>query len=293
MTRLVGVDVSTAAVNHTRFRDIGRKPVGRAGKFLADTVPSAVTDGRAWVIATRTFSTCALAGFVTGAIARSARRRARSTTDHEAVESTGTDPGWTREIEKQFLHGTVLQTLEAVCAPDSHTRIDLLRQQAASDARKLRAYLQGYGPASAGGFATMIEELVAEANRKGLSVDVIQEGRPDKAYALAPHVLAGLQLAATEALANAAKHAGVMSATVRHVATDEGLALSIADAGSGFDPRDPAHRDGFGLPHAIAGISRVGGSARIDATPGGGTLVYLTVPFAQGRHHVPKGDLPW
>lgn len=289
----MGVDVSAAAVNRTRVRDVNRTHAGLPGKAFSRGAPSAVPQARTRLAAARSLSTCALAGFVTGAIVRSARRWVSTTTGGEAVGDRGTDPGWTREIERQFLHGTVLQTLEAVCAPDSHTRIELLRAQAASDARKLRAYLRGYCPASASGFGAMLEELITEANYKGLSVDVIQEGRPEGAYALAPQVLAALQSAATEVLTNVAKHAGVTSVTLRHVSTDEGLTLSIADAGSGFDPTDPANRGGFGLSHTIGGISRVGGSARIDATPGGGTLVYLTVPFAEAARRDRQGDKPW
>ena len=225
---------------------------------------------------------CAVSGLLAAIIVRLATRRARRDAERQAARWAEEVAERTREEGRQFLHGTVLQTLEALCAPDSHTRIDLLRRQASQDARKLRAFLNdGRCPGMASGFDRMIEELVADANERDLTVEVIEEGAVG-VHVLARPVLAALQLAAGEALTNAAKHAGVPSATIRYTATPQGLSLSVADAGSGFDPGSPAHQHGFGLPHSIAAVSRVDGSVTIDATPGGGTLVHFWVPSATG-----------
>ncbi|MFW6058682.1 MAG: PAS domain S-box protein [Phycisphaeraceae bacterium] len=86
-----------------------------------------------------------------------------------------------------------------------------------------------------------------------------------------------------ELLMNAVKHAQVAQATVRLDCTAEGLRIEVADDGIGFDlaatRRRRASEAGFGLLSIYEQIERVGGAVNIDAAPGRGTRVCITVPL--------------
>lgn len=90
--------------------------------------------------------------------------------------------------------------------------------------------------------------------------------------------------AARELLFNVCKHAGVGSAVVRLAVVDGKLELSVADAGAGFDPSDTADRTSgrLGLFGIRERLQALGGSLDIDAAPGRGTRVTLTVPAGAG-----------
>ncbi len=57
------------------------------------------------------------------------------------------------------------------------------------------------------------------------------------------------------------------------------MTVSIRDHGRGFD--FAGRRPGFGIDNSIiARLAEIGGTARIDSTPGQGTRVLLTAPVA-------------
>ena len=87
-----------------------------------------------------------------------------------------------------------------------------------------------------------------------------------------------LVLAAREAMANAAKFAGVEEIDVYAEVTDDELAVFVRDRGAGFDPAAiPEGR--HGVRESIKGrIERAGGTAVVTSTPGAGTEVELRVP---------------
>ena len=82
-----------------------------------------------------------------------------------------------------------------------------------------------------------------------------------------------LVLAAREAMANAARHAGVEEISV----FVEPAAVYVRDRGRGFDLQGVA-ADRQGIAESIRGrMERVGGTARIVTTPGEGTEVELAL----------------
>ena len=93
---------------------------------------------------------------------------------------------------------------------------------------------------------------------------------------LPPEVDLAVVGAAEEALTNVARHSGLREVTVTG-SIDDSVALDIIDGGVGFDPRAP--RPGrIGIDRGIsARLGRVGGSASVLSTPGGGTTVRLRV----------------
>jgi signal transduction histidine kinase len=89
-------------------------------------------------------------------------------------------------------------------------------------------------------------------------------------------------LAAREAMANAAKFAGVDEIDVYAEVTDEAVAVFVRDRGSGFD-RAAVPADRRGLVESIEGrLQRAGGRATIVSAPGEGTEVELRLPRGAG-----------
>jgi signal transduction histidine kinase len=169
------------------------------------------------------------------------------------------------------LHDSVLQTLTLIQkrAGDPGEMLRLARHAE----RELRAWL--YGPAAAGGEDDLVAALrVATAeveDRFGITVELVTVGTcplDDSARAVVA--------AASEALTNAAKHAGVTQVSVFAEVADGELFVTVRDRGRGFDQTVPPGPDRGGLAHSIVGrMQRQGGTATIRTTPGAGTAVEL------------------
>jgi len=168
------------------------------------------------------------------------------------------------------VHDSVLQTLALIQRhADEPRRIaSLARRQE----RELRGWL--YGDRPLGDDGSLIAALSSAAadieEMHGIRIELASAGdRPaDKA----------LVLAAREAMANAAKFAGVEEIDVYVEVTDEGAAVFVRDRGAGFD-RAAVPGDRRGLSESIEGrMERAGGSATIASVPGGGTEVELRLP---------------
>ena len=126
----------------------------------------------------------------------------------------------------------------------------------------------------------ILRERTASLARGGNSaVEVLTDGQP----ASIPDFMAGnLLLAAQEAVTNALKHSGSNRICVTVHYRQREISLTIADHGCGFDPASaPGQNDGhFGLQGMHERLKRLGGSVKLDTTPGGGTTVTLSVPLS-------------
>jgi signal transduction histidine kinase len=158
------------------------------------------------------------------------------------------------------VHDSVLQTLTLIQKDPADARRLARRQE-----RELRSWL--YPTAASGMLVDEVERTAAEVEElHGVRVDVVHTGDApldERTRALA--------LAAREAMANAARHAGVDEISV----FVEPTAVYVRDRGSGFDP-DAVAGDRRGLSESIRGrMQRVGGTAKITTAPGEGTEVEL------------------
>jgi signal transduction histidine kinase len=82
-----------------------------------------------------------------------------------------------------------------------------------------------------------------------------------------------------EALQNAIKYSQARRVSV-HLASDaEGLSLTIADDGVGFDV-DAAWGKGLGLISMVERLEAIGGALAVHSRPGGGTRVEVKVPLS-------------
>lgn len=99
--------------------------------------------------------------------------------------------------------------------------------------------------------------------------------------------------AVRELLFNTVKHADTNEAQVTLAFPDDALKIRVEDNGQGFDPdnTDFAMTDdsGFGLFHLSERIDVLGGQTDINAAPGEGTEVILTVPL-DSEAELPEGE---
>jgi signal transduction histidine kinase len=114
----------------------------------------------------------------------------------------------------------------------------------------------------------------AEQFRGQSGVDVRLE-LPDETHSV--HLAAGAEVEllriVQEALANIRKHADAHSASLRLESSTDGLWLTIADDGSGFDPLQPMAADQFGLLTMRERAAAIGADLELDSGPGRGTRV--------------------
>lgn len=115
----------------------------------------------------------------------------------------------------------------------------------------------------------------------GVAVEIETDGLPP-----APRLPASTELQllriVQEALSNVRKHARTTNARVSLMETAEGLTLTVADDGEGFDPDYPI-RTGwprFGLQTMRERAKAIGGVFEIVSEPGRGTRAIVRVPLA-------------
>ena len=87
-----------------------------------------------------------------------------------------------------------------------------------------------------------------------------------------------VMMAVKEALNNALKHARATAVRVALDFDEQGLRVTVADNGIGFDP--VTVKRGNGLDHSVRRMEEVGGTCVVEARPGGGASVRLNVPWS-------------
>ena len=170
------------------------------------------------------------------------------------------------------LHDSVLQTLALIQrrSNDPDGIVQLARRQE----RELRAWL--YGRAGETGERSLADALYAAAEEvedlHGVPVEVVCVGD----HRLGEPLVA-MVAAAREAMVNAARHSGGQRIDVYLEVADGRAVIFVRDRGCGFDPVS-VPEDRKGVSESIVGrMTRVGGTATIQAVPGTGTEVELAL----------------
>jgi signal transduction histidine kinase len=123
----------------------------------------------------------------------------------------------------------------------------------------------------------------AVAGAEGLLVEVdIDQQTADLAGLPAAVEVAAYRIV-SEALTNVARHARAGRCVVRVQRRDDDLVVEIADDGRGVDPDSPM---GVGLLSMEERAAELGGSCRVLARSGGGTLVRAVLPTRAGTETV-------
>jgi signal transduction histidine kinase len=202
-----------------------------------------------------------------------------------------------RERFRRELHDGTLQTVYAAglllrsversagtehdaAAPLIQRSIDLL-DVAVADMRQALGQVQPEVPQQSLG-----EELAALIKTRHLEalVDVTLDVQLSHACVMAGSRVAAIATIAGEALSNVVRHARASRVEVRASSTDQVVILQVQDNGRGFDAGRVA---GSGLRNMRDRARLLGGDLRVVPVPGGGTLVELRVPCAEGSDAMP------
>lgn len=97
-----------------------------------------------------------------------------------------------------------------------------------------------------------------------------------------PEIEAAVYFCCLEALQNAGKYAGEgATAQVRIRQESDALIFEVSDTGLGFDPKSKA--PGAGLTNMTDRLGAVGGTLRLESSPGAGTKVTGAIPLPSER----------
>jgi signal transduction histidine kinase len=232
-----------------------------------------------WVFALAAFGHCLAAVGVVVAFQRTLAEAVR--VSGAAGFDTGEQTERTRS--RRIVHDTALQTLEAIAltassppGPDAERVLRRTGEMAASQARQLRSDLED-ADEQVPSVLVALGSMLAFGRRHGLNVHLAADAT-DLPVVDADSVTA-LVGAMREALLNVSKHADTAYVTIGATRADDGLEVTVRDLGKGFDPDNL--REGFGIRESIRGrLCMVGGSARVESTPGSGTAIHLWVAAA-------------
>lgn len=208
-----------------------------------------------------------------------------------------------RQRIAQELHDGLAQELSGVLLAIEGSQMALARDPAAAQRqlakaargareclRDVRRYMMTLRleEESQGDLVWQLGQLVEEARRQGLAVEMRVEGDRDK-LALKGDALRTLLRVAQEALANVRKHAQARKTSVVLVSDGEVLELQIEDDGVGFaveQVMELAPKEGrYGLLGMRERAEFAGGLLRVQSEPGRGTRVELRLPRVRPPEH--------
>jgi PAS domain S-box-containing protein len=185
---------------------------------------------------------------------------------------------------QQILIATRLRAQLLGRTDDPHVRQDAqeiiaLIEEALANARSLTAEL-GPPVLRTGGLLAGLEWVARWSEEKHhLTVHVTAPAAP--LPPLPEDLTVLLFRSVRELLFNTVKYAGVQEAEVTVVRNEQGLTLTVADAGAGFDPRvlrgEGGSGGGFGLARIRHRLELLGGCMSIDSAPGQGARITLAV----------------
>jgi signal transduction histidine kinase len=140
------------------------------------------------------------------------------------------------------------------------------------------------------GLVGALHQLRLELSQSGIAITFEHDSVPP---ALPADLMLCLFRIAQEALQNAIKYSHASEVSVRLQGGYDGLTLTVADKGAGFDVT-AAWGKGLGLVSMTERVEALGGSLEILSTPGVGTQVKATVPIPVARNlgERPPGPRP-
>jgi signal transduction histidine kinase len=170
-----------------------------------------------------------------------------------------------------------LSRLESKLAMDeqSHKMFASVRELAESSVAKLRDLSLALRPAmldELGLLPALRWQAREVARRTGLKVEVVAADDDDD---LPDAYRTCIYRVVQEALHNVVRHAHASQVRVTMNRGKDGVTVSIADSGVGFDPK---REKGLGLLGIAERVNQLGGDFQIESRPGGGTVASLFLP---------------
>jgi signal transduction histidine kinase len=200
---------------------------------------------------------------------RASRRRVMDAGDEERrrLERRLRDGAERRLVE---LAGTLQRTHQGTSGEETRVRIDRAAAQLERTLEDLNRLAQGLHPRvlSDRGLAAALASL-AERSEVPVEVAISSNGIPPPIEAVAFFVC-------SEALANVAKYASASRVNVSVTSGDGGVRVEVEDDGVGG--ADPSH--GSGLRGLADRVEALGGTLRIESTPGHGTRLTAELPLS-------------
>lgn len=124
----------------------------------------------------------------------------------------------------------------------------------------------------AGAVGGLLKELKANS-----LIEVQLNEEPGASSALSEEQTSALFHLARESLTNVRKHAGASRVSTRLAQCDGVFTMTVTDDGAGFDLEQPT--TGQGLENMRERVSALGGSLRVESSPGHGTTVAVELPL--------------
>jgi signal transduction histidine kinase len=168
-----------------------------------------------------------------------------------------------------------LRTLRDGDAGQARSRLERLEEEADQALRTVRELARGLYPPllRAQGLAGA---LSARARAAPLDVRVSTDG----AGRYPEDLEAAVYFCCSEALQNAARHAGASTVRIELAQEGDELVFAVKDDGRGFDVDSAGVREGAGLQSMRDRIDVVGGTLEIASRPNRGTTVRGRVPVS-------------
>jgi signal transduction histidine kinase len=163
--------------------------------------------------------------------------------------------------------------------PSEIDRIQELLDQAIDEGRHLLKMLQT-GQQESTNLVHALQRLHVELSVSGTIQCELHVPDQIDVDAAASHVLFRV---AQEGVSNIRRHSQAKSASITLQRQADWLELTIADDGQGFDPASVRDRH-FGLAAMKRRVEALGGTFRLDTTPGRGSRVQVRIP----AHRAPE-----
>ncbi|MFF0427821.1 histidine kinase [Streptomyces sp. NPDC004520] len=195
-----------------------------------------------------------------------------------------------REIHDTLAQGLssiqlLLRAAERQLPPDSPAagHIGRAREAAQDNLAEARRFVRALTPPDLehGSLAGALERLCEPGGGPGPRVRFSVSGTPVELPT--PYEVALLRIAQS-ALANTVRHASASRAEITLSFMDASVTLDVVDDGRGFDPVSvrPSSDGGFGLPAMRSRAESLGGTFTVEAAPGQGTAVAVSLPLPTG-----------
>jgi len=191
------------------------------------------------------------------------------------------------------LHDNICQTLYAVsltlesvekkvaAAPEAAQRLTHCITELRRLNQEVRRYLQELEPMEIRRqtFAEAVEQMLTVLPPES-DVRVQNQFDAEAVELIQPQQTLEVVNILREAVSNALRHGRAKNILLRAERGDAMVALAVQDDGQGFARHGDRQSGGHGLANMAARAAALGGSLRVDSTPGKGTRVLLLLPVA-------------
>lgn len=149
-----------------------------------------------------------------------------------------------------------------------------MAREAMYDMRLLVFELRPFMLEKEGLVSALRARLAAVEGRAGLKTEVLVEGERRLPIAIEEEIYRIAQ----EGLNNVVKHAAAREVTIKIKYGENALRLEMRDDGAGFDTQLASQSGGVGLRGIQERANKLGGSLKIESTPGKGTRLTVKIP---------------